>query len=147
MKWRAVKMQTSLRRTTAARLCWTKLAFHDCRRAFIVSEPKKTVLRSKHLDWIVASIFRFFEFSVLQFFAFTVFQLISSAVFQLSVLEFSSFRFYEFRFFEFDARGAVPIYFNGADSFSRLKNRKRETKNRKSVPWSLYLSACNTIVQ
>ena len=55
------------------------------------------------------TVFRVFESSAFKFYSFTVFQ--------ISVLAFSSFRFYEFRFFEFDARGAVPIYFNGADSF------------------------------
>ena len=55
--------------------------------------------------------FLVFGFSVLQFLSF-----------QLFVLGFPSCQFYKFRFFEFEARGAVPVYFNGADSFSRLKN-------------------------
>ena len=117
-------IKTSLRRTTTVRLCWAKLAFHNCLRAFIVSEAQKNVFRTKHMEWIISA-FRVFVFT---------FPVLRLVIFQFFAFLFRVFVFPIFRFFESYACGAVPIYFNGADSFSRLKNWKRETGKRPMEP-------------
>ena len=120
-----MKTQTLLRRTTAVRKSWIKLAYHNCRRAFIVSKPKKcfstqTFGLNQGLSF---TLFCIFEFGSFQFYSFLVLQFCSFSIFQ-----FCSFKV--FRFFEFDARGAMPIYCNGVD----LKTRNEKPKNSPVEP-------------
>ena len=104
--------QTSLRRTTAVRLCWSKAAFHNCRRAFIVSEPKNWFLiQTFGLNLSLQfPLLRIFGFAVFRYYGFSAFHFYSFSVFQLSVLAISSFRFYEFRFFEFRSGSAGHVF-------------------------------------
>ena len=126
MKWRAVGMQTSLRRTTAVRLCycWTKL-HSTIVAAYLLSPSRKTVfvIQTFGLNLgLIFSLFRVFGFTVLLY-SFTVFLF---SAFRSRVFEFLVLRA---PVFEFDARGAVPIYFIGADSSRdwKTENTKRKT--------------------
>ena len=129
MKWRHKHVSAEPRQHVG--MCSIKLAYQSCRRAFIVSEPKKTFFiqtsglnRSLHF-----TLFRVFEFSFLQF----------------SLLHF----FPVFRFFSFSISW-IPFFPVGDPwSHARLfqwswyffKTEKLKTRNEKpkNCPWSLYL--------
>ena len=129
-----MKTQACFRRTMASRLCWTNLAYHNCRHTFIVSKPKN-IFWSKHLDWIMASVSHFFSLLSLWILSLTVFCSFSLEVF--------CFQFFSFiiSVFKLDARGAMTIYFNGVDSFRVWTT---ENVKQKTVLWSLYFSRCRT---
>ena len=123
-----MKTQTCLCRTMAVPMCWIKLAYHNCCGAFIVS-PKNifdpNILIEPWPQFQAFCVFEFAGFQLNSFFAFSAEQFFL----------FFSFLVWRFLFFlEFDACGAMPIYFNGVDSFLRLKNWKREMKNQKNCP-------------
>ena len=55
------------------------------------------------------------------------------------LFQFHIFCYVSISIFYFDTHGVSPIYFNGVDSFTRLKYQKHGKKKGRSIPWSRYL--------